>query len=237
MNPLLFLHIPRTSGIAYRKMLVEAFRKNEIRQEPAAVQDKTLTQWQKEFIHESQHKFIAGHWGWEIVSRIPDVQVLTILRNPIDRAVSDFQHHLREPNRTAWNSEVFGITDFFEFCKTRQGYTRMHNAHIRQLCGEAWGQSEISLPENPLNLAKQNIDNCLWVNFTESPKRMVPNRVNDTLWWGERDRGIKVNITPEYIEPLDGSIIDSIIEMNQLDIQLYNYAVEKYLTKDYLIDL
>jgi hypothetical protein len=233
MNPVLFLHIPRTGGIAYRQKLKQAFRQDEIREEPTAVQGRTLKQWQDEFVYDPQHKFIAGHWGWEIVERIPDVRVVTILRNPVDRAISDFQHHLRENGSSVWNEEVYGITDFFEFIKYTQGYTRMSNAHIRQLCGSAWGQSDRELPDNALELAKQHIDECFWVNFTESPFRMLPNRKNHELWWGKSDAGRKVNITPSHTRPLDDEVIDCIIEMNALDAQLYKYALQAYGTRKY----
>ena len=119
MKPVMFLHIPRTSGIAYRRELKKAFIREEIREEPAAVHGKTLLQWQDEFVYNPQNKFIAGHWGWDIAKRIPDVQVLTILRNPVDRSVSDFNHHLREGDKNEWKKTVFGINDFFKFIDIR----------------------------------------------------------------------------------------------------------------------
>lgn len=231
----MFLHIPRTSGIAYRSKLKGAFNRGEIREEPAAIHGKTLLQWQEEFVHEPQHKFIAGHWGWEIVGRIPDVQVVTILRDPVARCVSDFNHHLREESKNEWNKTVLGINNFFDFINIPHGYTRMSNAQVRQLCGATWGQEDVSLPDNALQTAKDNIDKCFWINFTESPKRMLPNRINHELWWGERDSGVKVNITPLNAPKLDSGIIERIIELNQLDFALYNYAKEKYSTDDYFI--
>jgi len=235
MKPVMFLHIPRTSGIAYRNLLKGAFTREEIREEPAAVRGKTLLQWQDEFVHDSQHKFIAGHWGWNIVERIPDVQVITILRYPVTRCVSDFNHHLREETKNEWNKTVIGIDNFFDFIDTSHGYSRMSNAQVRQLCGATWGQKDVSLPDNALQTAKDNIDKCFWVNFTESPKRMLPNRVNHELWWGERDSGTKVNITPLNAPELDSDIIERIIELNQLDFMLYKHARKKYYVDDYFI--
>lgn len=228
MKPILFLHIPRTGGIGYCRVLKPAFRREEIREEPPHVNNIPLTKWHETFEHNPEHKFITGHWDWGIVEKIPDVRVITNIRNPIDRCVSSFNHHLNETSENRWNTALFGIKDFFEFVKVKDGYVRMSNVQCRQVSGLRWTEEIDDVNDDVLEIAKQNIDKCFAVNLTAGGLRATPTRKGDELYWNYQVQEQRWNITPPHVKPLDADIIDYIIEMNQFDMKLYEYVRDKW---------
>lgn len=228
MRPTLFLHIPRTGGIGYRRLLKPAFHPHEIREEPARVNRIPIKTWHETFEHNPAHLFIAGHWDWGIVDKIPDVQVITNIRNPVDRCVSSFQHHLHEESRNEWNSGVWGTKTFSEFIQRKDGYVRMSNAQCRQLAGLRWTEEIDEVDEKVFELAIQNLKNCFVFNITADGVRAVPTRKGNELYWAYYKQNDKWNITAPGAKPLDDSVIDSIISMNQFDMRLYEYVRDKW---------
>lgn len=98
MQPLIyFLHIPKTAGTSFTYFLEQLVDKSRIYPLKAwdSEQDfKTRaegTDWE-------QYSLISGHYTNALVDFLPpDAQIVTILRDPVERLISHFHHLLNDP--------------------------------------------------------------------------------------------------------------------------------------------
>ena len=97
----LFMHIPKTGGTTFRKMLTTHFPEGSYypsKEDLLANRGKYYTQ--KELITEQTHflkkPLIVGHFNIELVKHLlPNVKVISFFRNPMDRILSHVKHIIR----------------------------------------------------------------------------------------------------------------------------------------------
>ena len=94
----IFVHIPKTAGTTIRHQLAGSYRKEEVRLvypgEKGFVQPDELLAYSANELR--QVRFIHGHFDHSIAEAIPccDPIYATILRNPVARVVSLYQHFM-----------------------------------------------------------------------------------------------------------------------------------------------
>jgi hypothetical protein len=78
---LYFLHIPKTGGMN----IVAKIRLNSTLDPFIGFNDSTIEEF-------SSSNFIVGHFGKTPITKNKDISVACILRNPIERSISNFIH-------------------------------------------------------------------------------------------------------------------------------------------------
>lgn len=87
MESIYFLHIPKTAGSSFKKMLASAYSQEEVLE---FYQRNKLLEFKP-----SQHRLLLGHLGFDISALTKSFNVVTFLRCPIHRAISNYHQVLR----------------------------------------------------------------------------------------------------------------------------------------------
>ena len=90
---LYFLHIPKTAGTSLNNIIKEQFPKNKVY--PYATYHQVYTNTKLKL---DNYDIIAGHFTHSYVQNmIRPVKIITVLRNPVSRVISAYNHFMREP--------------------------------------------------------------------------------------------------------------------------------------------
>ena len=96
---LFFLHIPKTAGTSLRELLSCRFAPADILALSGATRARQRAQ---QLADVAQYRFVHGHVPYALVDRFPRRPfVVTLLRDPLDRAVSAFYDMQRQARMLA----------------------------------------------------------------------------------------------------------------------------------------
>jgi len=100
---LYFLHIPKSAGTSVTRVLDNYFNKSSIL--PYQTWNQLLPNLPIEF---SNFELIRGHFGYGLYKILNKKPVyLTMLRNPIERTISQYHHIRMDPHTNNWVDEDF----------------------------------------------------------------------------------------------------------------------------------
>jgi hypothetical protein len=226
----LFDHLPKTGGTALRTVFGEMFGPQNV--SPHLEGRSEIWAIQKY----SRFRVISGHF----LSLLPGDDRsggrvrLTMLRHPIDRAVSEYfywRHHAFEgvDDKLAKWAQEYDICTFFRMRENSNEtsvtnfYTKHFSTRIsRQMQDDA---SVISLAKESLSkygfigiyeFMHDSVDMFCW-QFRLPPVRKIP----------------RVNVTSFRVDVgnLDRQTLLQLKEMNGLDLQLYDFALQRFEEK------
>lgn len=103
---LLFMHIPKTAGTAFREAVVANYKQSEVAYMyedppgfPLYLEDLPIEQ-------RARFRFVAGHLVYGMHDWIPnDCSYFTILREPLSRVWSAYNHLIEQNNRVAFAAD------------------------------------------------------------------------------------------------------------------------------------
>lgn len=207
------IHIEKTGGITLNYILRNSFGKKHCDVQPVDNQKNKFEQSDLNFIKKTHPglESIAAHRIKPFIDFEDNLQFYTFLRDPIARTISHYQYQIQKMNST---------TPFEEWVKKRY----YHNFQTKKLAGEDNADKAIEMIEKKkifiglnekfqesLELFNAFLDYPL--DLTYSSKNVAP------------DNSIKKQImsNPEFMETLN--------EMNQNDLKLYNYVVQELYPK------
>lgn len=208
---LVFLHIHKTAGSTFQFILENSFGVNACHSNHS--KKKVFAQDDLAFARKffPRMKSLAGHNLIDPLGlKIPGAFHLTFLREPVARVFSFYQDHLLSGNK---------IT-FEEFLNSP---ICLDNHHVRLMAGE-------------LNLekAKKYLEQCGFVGFTEKfdlslhvLQKLTPVPLNLNY---KRRRSAPSNELKKKLEN-DPRMVELVLARNQLDIQLYDFAVKEIFPK------
>lgn len=223
------LHVPRTSGTYIKNNVlphlitggVEHFASNR------SYIDTNLIK---------NSKFVIGHFGLMPLDYMNDPEVFCILRDPVERFISDFKYmvnitdrrgsveeklnHLLYENQSEMQSNV---QSKFLSGKTNIAKFNIEPARYVHSARNTWFIEDYS---KDINTIKRNIDrfNCYTMDNHEAFKIDFNNSLNKNFGFKTFKHSDKTNESKDVGISLTKEQIDRIYELNSLDMEVYEYV-------------
>ncbi len=208
---IVFLHVPKTAGSTFQFILennlgVSACHTNHTKRQ---VFDQADFDFARKVF--PGLRSIAGHNLIDPLSlSIPNPFYLTFLREPVARVFSHYQDSVRSGNRRTFEEEL-------------RRSEHLENLHVKLMAG---GRN--------LDRAKRFLETCGFVGLTEKFElslhvfeRVSPYRLNLNY---KRRRVASDNRIKKSLEN-DSRLVEMTREYNQLDLELYSFAVNEIFPK------
>ena len=220
---LYFLHVQKTAGTTFTAVLQRYFAHHEIC--PVALEPLWAAIPEKQ---RRNYRLYAGHFGFNFYHymRRPLVYI-TMLRDPIDRALSNYEHILRYPEHRL--HALARQLPMAQFIRHPDACAEMNNLQVRQI-GEPLGRPRLEdhcwpIDEKTLATAKRRLQSFAFFGLAE--------RMDDSLallaytfGWPPPAPAERLNAAPQRKTRDDypPDAIAALHELNRLDIALYNWA-------------
>ncbi|MEO9459483.1 MAG: sulfotransferase family 2 domain-containing protein [Sulfitobacter sp.] len=219
---LVFLHLPKTGG----RSLVEVINANIPRAKifPYVEWNKIVDNIskQKDYYH------FRGHLFYEIGNIINrPVKYITMMRNPIDRIVSQYRFICRTPDHKRYNKvKDMSFREFISEKGNHRCYIRFLTYVPRQTGSLPYSDEMIPQKNrrSAVELAKERLDGFEFVGITEKFSESL-DVFSGRFGWPKPGILPRNNASPDYdrIE-LTSSDIRLIQEYSADDIEIYDYA-------------
>lgn len=224
----IFLHIPKTAGTTMHSIMEKQYPPAAIYSTyPANHPHGTLEEF-KAFPpkHKTNIRVLLGHFSYGVHELVPGPYLyLTILRDPIERMISNYYHINRDPNHGLHELVSSGQMDMKAYVEHMVYQIEMDNEQTRMFAGNWDGRGHGPCTESMLETAKANLrDHFAVVGVT--------NRFDETYLLTKRLLGwphrfyTKRNVTRNRPRKADLSASDlALLEKhNRFDSRLYQYA-------------
>lgn len=227
---LVFLHIPKTAGTTLSQIIERQYHPRAIVNICNSEQNleqidrlKSLSSSQQKKI-----KFIEGHTflGWDELLPQP-CAYFTLLRNPIERFISNYYYILKNPNHSLHQSlreQQITLKDFAS-CSGEDNYQTRCLA--RTIGEKDLNINEAECNREMLDRAKRNLrENCAVVGIVEEFDRTLL-LLKKTFGWNNVFYKVKNKNKQRPSKNAISQVTLSLIEeKNKLDLELYQYATE-----------
>lgn len=200
------LHIPRTGGIYVKNQMLQKYPGNQA----------FATHYSEIDLEKlKDYKYVSGHFGITPIEYLENPLVFTIFRNPVDRFLSYYKY-----TRPFFNQDMLDLWLYDE------ELSKIHsNTQIKFIT------NKIDLDQYNKNLVNQQTVNRNWFigqkEDIDKAKDFVDK--NLILFTDSLDKafnienGIRINKSGKKPE-VTKKQYDRIVELNSLDIELYEYA-------------
>jgi hypothetical protein len=218
---IIFLHIPKTAGTTLLRILDRHYRPDQtfsFDNEHLYEDFLSLTRAQK-----AQLRLLRGHMNFGPHELLPNpVAYFTVLREPIDRVISYYYFIRRTPAHYCYDLITSNNMSLLEFVESKADHM-VANAQTRMLSGLALGFDECT--EETLERAKENLQNHFAVVGLMEKFDTTLALLRRAFGWHDiyyRKQNVTAN-RPRKSQ-LPSETIEALLEVNQLDIKLYEYA-------------
>jgi hypothetical protein len=218
---IVFVHLPKTAGTSLNSILKLKY-KNIINY--GGVHSMNQNEENNIIKYKDQNYLLSGHISYCELSqlKISTKHMFTILRNPIERCIS--WYYFTNMGKNILGKKI-SLKEFFS-CNNEHILQNCYNRMTYQIGNYAEYIKRSKNEIKVLNVAKDNISNFKFVIIFE-------NLNEDLYTYLNIDKLPKKNITKTYNKNIDKEIIEKIKNWNKLDIELYNFVLNK-LGKRYL---
>ncbi len=248
-----FLHINKTAGSSFNKIAELSFHIKE--RCPAGLIPELLVLPNEKI---RTYNYYHGHFGLGLPTllekeQIKNLDIITLLRNPIDRMISQINAHIRNPGTTLHERikrlegdveaclEEPGIKQFLSNYQARVLGINLDLNKLKTKGGPYNGLQELVAlaakyiqPEDILKTAKNTLEQCSVIGITENFPKSVSSLSN---WLGINYQGEVPFINKSSENPHTGKsnamsrqdlspkVIRKLEDLNRLDFSIYEYAL------------
>jgi hypothetical protein len=186
------------------------------------------------------YRLIRGHFDYSVTELLRDVRVVTMLRDPVARTISQFRymasldhHPLRETYAALSLPEVLECPELGRDMANLQTALLGQDSDLeemrRQVAQEAsaiypWENRPGARPPT-LARAKTRLAAAAFVGFQERFDDSLL-LLADTFGWPPPESVARLNVTPKDVPgpSISGEWIEAVREANAVDIELYSFA-------------
>lgn len=233
------MHIPKCAGTTLRTVLERQYPLGDIYKVKSDIRGDQLKLRQMDSVIKRTKRVVFGHYGYGLHTALAPGQpfdYVTVLRDPVARIVSLYSYTRAEApaHYLAKAARERNLYDFVTSGVTQQ----TDNGMVRQLCGadeftmhagqqKPYDDCKIAfrgVTHQHLEAAKHNLDTFALVGFVESFDRFLARMQAGFAWRipaYKRSNVSRVRVTPNARD------IEAITELNQLDFELYNWAMSR----------
>lgn len=250
LSSTIVLHIPRTGGTTLRSVLSEVYGKKRVLSFPDFPEPEQISQVlarirlklsRKESVTPdySLTRAYIGHVNFGIHQYLdePRVPYITLLRDPVDRAISLYFHKMERsqqihPENPAHTQGYTPVADYFESGLKGQ-ISRVANQQTKMIAGLAQRKSfpldERMLSDTELfDRAVENLESSFSLVGVSEMWDDFLLLASEILGWPEvhyvRQNAVKNRL---HLTDYAPEILDRLERANAVDIRLYNYVRER----------
>jgi hypothetical protein len=228
--PILFLHIPKTAGTSFLLILQNLF--SEKRMVRLTMDEPGIDQRVEALVRTGLHKYacINGHLPYAIFAPyMQHFRGFTILRNPIARVLSLYRFLRRRNDPSAFNIAADTSLETFLDDRTPDVFLQTNNGMCRMLCNDErliYGEAhDFSTLGNASWVLESALETLHRFDFGLAEQMAQTCQLVRTLWdLPFTPDEVVVNTTNEADCPITANQLLRIVEMNTLDIALYQHA-------------
>jgi hypothetical protein len=209
-KPLLFMHIHKTAGQSFTQYLKQQFKPEKIC--PHNVDCAILATPAKEL---SQYEFFSGHISMKALSeKIPDFDVITILRNPRNRIISAYHYWKslaarNEPNIPAVFYDILNMS-FADFLTNSKTKACVDNVQARLLSGGYYGDSNQHRTMVYGDSLKPLWDRFLHIGLTENLSASIQKVAEHYGWKQAQAATINTNAYQHIITDEEEKLLENV---------------------------
>jgi len=210
-----FLHIPKTAGTTFRKLLSKHFDQQDIYPSPLHLlvnknkylRQPTLIENRPDLL---EKPLIMGHYNVRLLPHLsPEVKTLIFFRNPMDRIISHIKHLIAKDKAYAHGDPNLVIEDKFE---------QLSNLQARFL---GYTKRKPNLPQVLENLEKITFIG-IHEHFTESIEKC-----NQQLDWKLDYQSEKENVSKDnFTSPITEENKSRLLNKIEPEQEVYARAIE-----------
>ena len=222
----LFMHIKKTAGMSLFNACKSILGSDNVVYLTEPIDNNKLAVAQK-------YLLFGGHFSnFSQVKAFKDRYTIAFLREPVDRFLSQYYYYRNNMDKSydnvVYKSKNLSIEEFI---------SHYEKTTINDVCNKQvlhfidTYDIHLSKPEL-LELAKANLQGIDFIGIFEHLLESVYLLSYDCSWDVISDLPME-NVTKDrkVADDYDKSLIDKIIQMNELDVQLYNYGLTLYNSK------
>jgi hypothetical protein len=236
MNPtLIYVHIPKTAGTTLYSILKKNFERARIFFSHSAADLASLPAEERVRL-----QLIRGHFPYGIHRCLSQpFEYITILRDPIERTISNYYYVLRSPDHHLHNrlvTQKIGLKEYVIESSNKQ----LDNGQTRMISGDGFQAPFGRCGRELLEQAKHNLQHSFSVvGLTERFDETVLLMARRFGW--KRTHYVRRNTTEKRLpgEQLDPEILEAVRALNALDLELYAFATtlfERAVSEQFLFN-
>lgn len=227
----IFLHIPKTAGVAVREILAAKYNKNEVFhvEDPSRFTPSTEAQ--------STIKLIHGHFDISLIESLPqrENKVFTFLRDPLERSISEFffvkkgSYDLSTlpPEQAGVINKIKSLSlDEYLLSQERGIRGRVQNNQLFFLSGDIFN-ANYSI-EQRYEMACRNLDNFYYIGIVEEMEKSLQLLAFKTN--SPPQNSVIRNSTPRSNYDIAQETKIEFLRRNKYEYMIYEYARQKMLS-------
>lgn len=223
MSALVFLHVPKTAGTTFHKILTHQFHPREvvIRHDSDGPLPSDLIE--RMTGPDSQVKLVLGHLSARFHQLLPETRYLVCLRDPVSRIRSHHEHAKADPSHYLHEAaRTMSLGDYASSGLSGE----LQNGMVRMLAGvEDFDQAEVNerTMATALEVLRTRTCGCVLTSEFDKTLLSLAGRMGwKTPWYIRR----KVGRGDRH--PLDPGVRQVIEEVNRFDTELHRFALESW---------
>jgi hypothetical protein len=223
-DQLLFIHCPKTAGTTFFTLLSAHYPSEDIYRSQVGTLQDALQEHGWPII--ARYRLMRAHYDTSITRYFPRRPVcVTMIRDPVERIISYFEHVRRSPNHKHYRTVVEGKMTLEDFMDPPLARSDTCNFQVRQLAGAIRGPAKEMPGSVLLEMARVRLAEFAFFGITE--------RFDDSLdllhytfgWQPVRNyENLNVSPTPSRRGDHPEHVVEKIEIANELDLQLYRDA-------------